>query len=108
MFNTIMSQDQIRFSLKTYQKRLRAGDDLPSITEIAEYAGCHRDSIYAILNGDHVAYRTQYALSKAVKHLDEVCQQSSKTKLMHIKLTQNNARVGFGISTYPVLSRTRK
>jgi hypothetical protein len=108
MVQNIMSQEQIRIALKTHQRHLRAGDDLPTITEIAHYAGCHRDSIYALLNGDNVAYRTQYALSKAVKYLDEVCQQSSKTKLMHIKLSQNNARVGFGISTYPVLSSHHK
>jgi len=93
----VLSQEQIRIALKTHQRRLRAGDDLPAITEIAEYAGCHRDSIYAILNGDHVAYRTQYALSKAVKHFDEVCQQSQKTKLMHISLSVSGPKLGFGL-----------
>ena len=93
----VLSQEQIRIALKTHQRRLRAGDDLPAITEIAEYAGCHRDSIYALLNGDQVAYRTQYALSKAVKHFDEVGQQLSKTKLMHISLGVSGPKLGFGV-----------
>jgi len=93
----ILSQEQIRIAIKAHQRRLRAGDDLPAITEIAEYAGCHRDSIYALLNGDQVAYPTQYALSKAVKHFDEVCQQSPKTNLMHISFGPNGVKLGFGV-----------
>ena len=93
----MLSQKQIRIALKTYQRRLRAGDNLPSITEIAEYAGCHRDSIYALLNGDKVSIRTQYALSKAVKHFDELYQQSPKTNLMHVSLSLNGPKLGFGI-----------
>jgi hypothetical protein len=97
MLQEVLSQEQIRTALKTHQRRLRAGDNLPAITEIAEYAGCHRDSIYALLNGDQVTYRTQYALSKAVKHFDEVCLQSQKTKLMHVSLGENGPKLGFGV-----------
>jgi hypothetical protein len=105
MVEGVLSQEQIRIALKTHQRRLRAGDDLPTITEIAEYAGCHRDSIYALLNGDQVAYRTQYALSKAVKHFDEVCQQSQKTKLMHVSLGSQGAQLGFGATSRSIFMK---
>lgn len=101
----ILSLEEIRIALKTHQKRLRTGDDIPPLTKVADYAGCHRDSIYAVLNGDQVAYRTQYALSKAIKHFDEVCQQSSKTKLMHVSLGSHGAQLGFGITSRSIFMK---
>lgn len=92
-----LSQTQITDWFRAYQRRLRAGDRLPPLTEIADFAGCHRDAIYALLSGENISTRTQYGLSKAVRHYEEVVAQSPRTRLMHIAIGPAGARLGFGV-----------
>ena len=95
----MLSQLSIRTRLKAHQKRLKAGDALPTLTELANRAGVNRDTIYALLNGDRVCQRTQYALSRV---LDEVEQETSlipKTKLMSLSFKQGGICLQVGIAT---------
>ena len=93
----LLSQAQIADWFRTYQRRLKAGDRLPPLTEIADFAGCHRDSIYALVGGERVSDRTRYGLSKAVRHYDELLAQTQKTRLMHVSLGPAGARLGYGV-----------
>lgn len=93
----VLSYTQIAGWFRTYQRRLRAGDRLPPITEIADFAGCHRDSIYALVGGERVSDRTRYGLSKAIHHFDELLAQTPKTRLMHVSLGPAGARLGYGV-----------
>ena len=92
-----MDQTQIRQWLCSHQKRLRVGDDLPTITEIACRAGVHRDTIYACMAGDRINIRSQYALSRVITELEDELQGKSRTKLMSVTLTGGHAQLRFGI-----------
>ena len=101
----MLSQLSIRTRLKAHQKRLKAGDALPTLTELANRAGIHRDTIYALLNGDRVCQRTQYALSRV---LDEVEQETSlipKTKLMSLSFNQGGVSLQIGLGNQPLLTK---
>ena len=72
----------IRQTLLNHQKRLQFGDNLQTITEIANRAGVHRDTVYACINGDRINERTQYALSRALEDIEIENQGKSKTKII--------------------------
>jgi DNA-binding transcriptional MocR family regulator len=46
-----LSQAEIQRLLRTHQKRLQMGDSLPSISELADRAGLHRDTLYQAIAG---------------------------------------------------------
>jgi DNA-binding transcriptional regulator YhcF (GntR family) len=89
---------EIRPALSVLQKRLKAGDDLPSLSEIAKRAGLHRDTIYAFLKGENVHIRTQFALSKVIKEIELETQYIQKTRLMSIALTNSGPKLNIGLS----------
>jgi len=93
----LLTQTQIREWLASHQKRLRVGDDLPPITEVANRAGVHRDTLYACMAGDRINLRSQYALSRVITELEEEMQGRVRTKLMSVSLTGGQARLRFGI-----------
>jgi hypothetical protein len=91
-----IAQNDLRNLLKTHQKQLEAGDQLPSIVELANIAGVHRDTIYSLLAGRKINARSQYALSKVMLLLN--ARSLGKTsKLMSIKFISGNAKLFFGI-----------
>ena len=93
-----ISQAYVRAYLKVHQKRLRAGDDLPSIKAIAEFAGVHRDTLYALIDGDRISIRSQYAISKAIKEVEAQTADQTKTKVMSVDLTAAGPKLNFGIN----------
>ena len=93
----LLTQNQIREWLASHQKRLRVGDDLAPITEVANRAGVHRDTVYACVAGDRINVRSQYALSRVITELEEEMQGKTRTKLMSISLAGGQARLRFGI-----------
>jgi DNA-binding transcriptional regulator YhcF (GntR family) len=98
----LLSGEQIRDYLRSHQRRLRAGDELPCMTDIAKRAGVHRDTLYALLKGEHINIRSQYALSKAVNQLHSELVNKQKTKLMNVSLSPQGARLGFGVQATPM------
>jgi len=93
----LLTQTQIREWLVSHQKRLRVGDDLPPITEVANRAGVHRDTVYACMAADRINLRSQYALSRVITELEEEMQGKVRTRLMSISLSGEQAKLRFGI-----------
>jgi hypothetical protein len=92
------NQNVLKSWLKTHQKRLRAGDGLPSLKAIAELAGVHRDTLYCLINGDRISIRSQYAISKAIKEVEALTADQTKTKVMSVDLTAAGPKLNFGIN----------
>ena len=91
-----MTLEQIRQALRTIQLQRKWGDRHLSISLVADTAGVHRDTIYALLSGDRICIRSQYALSKALRELSDTC-EPSRTKAMHVKLGPLGPTLGFGV-----------
>ena len=100
----LISLNSLRLYLKTYQKRLRAGDRLPSVSELSDIAGVHRDTIYALMAGDRVNERSQYAISKALTEVME-SQWNQPSRLLSIDLAGDGARLKFGFVDKNIFSR---
>lgn len=94
----ITTLNQIRLQISLHQKRLKAGDALPTLTELANRAGVHRDTIYALLNGDRVCQRTQYALSRVLREVEQETSLTPKTKLMSLSFNQGGVSLQVGIA----------
>jgi len=99
----LLPLDQIRTWLKTHQRRLKAGDELPFMTDIAKRAGVHRDTIYALLNGEPINIRSQYCLTKAINQLDVELVNNQKTRLMNISIGSHGIKLGFGMGSTSLL-----
>ena len=102
---TTLSTPTLFVFIKAHQYRLRAGDTLPCLADIAARAGVHRDTIYALLNGEHVSARTQYALSHVMRKIEEEGVGYTKTRLMSISLSQGVPRLHIGLQAVPILSK---
>ena len=96
---------ELRNKLKIHQKRLRSGDILPNLTEIANRSGVHRDTIYALLNGDRVCQRTQYALSRVLQEVEQETSLTPKTKLMSLSFYQGGVSLQIGLGNQPLLRK---
>jgi hypothetical protein len=94
-------------NLRVHQRRRRAGDELPSMTDIARRAGIHRDTIYALLNGDKVSERTQYSLTRVMREIEEETAGYTKTRLMSISINQGGPRLHIGLQAAPILIKDR-
>lgn len=101
----IQSSRSLGCKLRVHQQRLRAGDELPSMTDIARRAGIHRDTIYALLNGDKVSERTQYSLTRVMRDIEEETASNTKTRLMSISLNQGVPKLHIGLQAAPILSK---
>lgn len=90
-------QAEIQQILRTHQKRIQMGDNLPSLSELAERAGLHRDTLYQIINGERISQISQIRLERMLKKLAEEPQPPSR--LMHVKIGNNGVSLGFGIGS---------
>lgn len=88
-----------------HQKMLAAGDGLPTITELANRAGIHRDTIYALLGGNRVCQRTQYSLSRVLQEIEQETRLTPKTKLMNLSFNQGGVSLQIGLSNRPLLTK---
>ena len=94
----------LRAWFTTHQRRLCAGDALPTLTDIAQRAGVHRDSIYSMLEGNRICARTQYALSRVIQEVDAEG-HSSRTRVMSVVLGPGGPRLAFGGQATRILGR---
>ena len=101
----VLTRQDISLRLQTHQRRLRAGDDLPSISEIARRAGLHRDTLYSVLNGNGIHPRSQYALSRVLDELETELIDKAKTRLMSVALGPQGPRLSIGLQAKPILQR---
>ncbi len=102
--NDILSLAQITGWFRVHQRRLAAGDKLPTISDIARRAGLHRDTIYALLNGDHVETRTQYGLSRVIREVEADTASYPKSKLLSVTLAGGLPRIQVGINSRNILA----
>lgn len=91
----IYSQKHITELLRTHQKRIQMGDILPSISELADRAGLHRDTLYQAIAGQRISQVSQSRLERMLKRLSEEAQPPSR--LMHVKIGHHGVSLGFGI-----------
>jgi hypothetical protein len=99
------SQETIRLKLRMHQKMLAAGDCLPSLSELARRAGIHRDTIYALIDGDRVCQRTQYALSRVLQEVEQETRLTPKTKLMSLFINQGCVSLQIGLGNRTLLRK---
>ena len=95
----MLSRSDIASWLRQHQRRLRAGDKLPSLTEIAYMAGIHRDTIYvAISGGERVSPVTQGRLSVIIQRVETDLRERGpqRTRVMHVTLSGQGAALHFG------------
>ena len=97
------SQRALRHLLMMHQKRLRFGDDLQTISNIADRAGVHRDTLYALLNGERIAPRSQYAINRVLREIEEENVGVTKTSVMSVSLGPDGPRLGFGVTGRSIL-----
>ena len=71
---------------------------MPSITSIARIAGVHRDTLYALINGERVNQRSQYAICKAIQEIGIQAAGQTKTRVMSVNLTGSGPKLTFGIN----------
>lgn len=88
---TCLSLASIRQWLEAHQQRLRAGDDLPTVTEIAERAGISRQSLYNLMRDDRTQFGepVQIRISRIIRQIDAES-GADKTNLMRIAVGQNS------------------
>ncbi len=98
-----LTQTDLRCWLRGHQRRLAAGDPLPPITTIAERAGLHRDTLYALLAGDRISEVSQRRLSRAVQAVEIETAGLQKTRVMAVRFGPNGPSIRFGISPTPLL-----
>jgi len=103
MLPMAMSLHQIAVALRTHQKRLQLGDKLPSISELAERAGLHRDTLYEALNGRRISQVSQIRLSLMLTRLE--AEEKPPSRLMHVRLGPGMPSLGFGVG--PVGAKRR-
>ncbi len=97
-------QAEIQQILRTHQKRIQMGDNLPSLSELAERAGLHRDTLYQIINGERISQISQTRLERMLKQLAQEPQPPSR--LMHININRGNPVLGFGVG--PMLNQPKR
>ena len=102
-----LSLQQLRNWLRLHQKRLRYGDPLPSITSLADRAGVHRDTLYALMNGDRVEGRTQIVLSRVAREVDAEVAGITKTKVLSIRIENGYPAIKLGAGLADVFLRIR-
>ena len=104
-YSELLSYVQLCTWLRQHQRRIGLDATLPSISEIARRAGLHRDTIYALLNGDRVCQRTQYALSRVLREVENETSHLTKTKLMSLSFNQSGVSLQIGLGNKPLLSK---
>lgn len=95
---------ELRKALLAHQRRLKAGDKLSSLSELAAMAGVHRDTLYALMAGDRVNERSQYAISKALTEVRE-SKWNQSSRLLSIDLGSDGPRLKFGFVDKNIFSR---
>jgi len=99
-----LSRVQIQLQLKTHQKRLQMGDKLPSLSELAERAGLHRDTLYQAINGERISQISQIRLERILKLIASEPQPPSR--LMHVNINKGYPVLGFGVG--PLLKQSKR
>ena len=96
-------RSEIRDQLRMYQRRLQLGDQLPSLTLVAQRAHLHRDTIYQAINGEPLADHTWHRLNNVLADLEPVI-AASPSRIMAVQITKNGLGLRLGLGK-PILTR---
>lgn len=98
MNKSYLSIESIREWLKTHQRRLKAGDNIPTMVEIAQRAGTSRQTLYAFLNGERAEFGVpvQIRLSLVIHRLASE-PSYCYSKLTRVDFSGSTPRVRFGV-----------
>ncbi len=96
---------ELRLSLVFYQKRLRAGERLLGFTALARIAGVHRDTLYSLIAGNRICMRSQYAISKALKMVNE-SSANQPSRLMSIEFGRGGPQLRCGLNKLNIFKGT--
>ncbi len=94
----ILTIKEIKSWLNFHQNRLRIGDQIPSMSEIALKAGISRQTLYAILNSERSEFGqvAQIRLSRVISQISsEPSYQHSK--MARVDLSGVTPRIKFGV-----------
>ena len=91
----MLTQRQISIALLSHRKRLQLGDKLPSLSELANRAGLHRDTLYEALNGRRISEVSQIRLSHMLTRLE--AEDKPPSRLMHVRLGSGQPSLAFGV-----------
>ena len=97
----IRSRAEIQRDLKTHQKRLSMGDELVPIKNLAERAGVHRDTLYAVIKGNRINEVSQIRISRMLDKLAE--EPITPSRLMNISFGSDGPKLGFGLGLRDIL-----
>ena len=101
----ILSLNQIRDWLRLNIKRRSLGDSfLPTVQEIANRAGLHRDTVNALMAGDHVETRTQYGLSRVIREIEQDTATLPRSKVMCIRISGGMPQIRIGLDSRKFLA----
>jgi len=98
----LLTKTQIKSWLATLQLKAKYGEKVISLSEVARMIGVHRDTIYEAIEG-RMSESTQLRLNLIIKRLEPKLENKTQTKLAHVSITNNQIKLGFGISTNPLL-----
>lgn len=89
---------KIQLWLRAHQNRLQHGEQVISISSLADKAGISRQTLYAILNGERTEFGqiAQIRLSRVINQISsEPSYQHSK--IAKIDLSGSSPRIKFGV-----------
>ena len=93
-----LSIKQIQEALKWHQKRLSMGDDIPTMSELAETAGISRQTLYKFIKGERSEFGevAQIRLSRMLMRVSEE-PSYMQTNIARIDLTSGVPKIRFGV-----------
>jgi hypothetical protein len=91
-----MNLAQIRHWFLLHKRRIDAGDDVLSISEVARRAGISRQTLYALLRDQRGQFGpvAQVRLSRVIEQIS-VNPAYQHSKLMQVRVTRNGLKLGF-------------
>ncbi len=100
-----LSMSRLRILLLQYQTRLRLGERVPRMNELAAISGVHRDTLYSLIAGNRICERSQYAISKALKMVNE-SSANQPSRLLFIELGRGGPQLRFGLNNLNIFKET--
>lgn len=104
MNNNILTKKEIHIWLKTIQLKAKYHQKIIALSEIAKITGIHRDTLYEAIDG-RMSETTQKRLSLVIERLEAEFEGKTRTKLAHVAISNNQVKLGFGISNTPILRK---
>ena len=89
-------RSEIRAQLRAYQRRLQLGDQLPTLTMVAQRAHLHRDTLYQAINGEPLADHTWHRLNNILAELEPIV-AASPSRIMAVQITKDGPGLRFGL-----------